>query len=40
VVITPHIAGCSASFYPRAKRLRAEQLRRFAAGDDLLHLVN
>ncbi|HWD07014.1 MAG TPA: 2-hydroxyacid dehydrogenase [Amycolatopsis sp.] len=39
VVITPHIAGGSASFYPRAKKLVAEQLRRFAAGEPLLNVV-
>jgi len=39
VLITPHIAGGSASFYPRAKRLIAEQLRRFAAGEPLLNVV-
>jgi phosphoglycerate dehydrogenase-like enzyme len=39
VIITPHIAGGSASFYPRAKRLVEEQLRRFAAGEDLVNLV-
>jgi phosphoglycerate dehydrogenase-like enzyme len=39
VIITPHIAGGSASFYPRAKRLVAEQLRRFAASEPLLNLV-
>ncbi|MQA12091.1 MAG: dihydrofolate reductase [Pseudonocardiaceae bacterium] len=39
VVITPHIAGGSASFYPRAKRLIVEQLRRFASGDELLNVV-
>ncbi|MFE0028045.1 2-hydroxyacid dehydrogenase [Amycolatopsis sp. NPDC059021] len=39
VILTPHIAGGSASFYPRAKRLAAEQLRRFAAGEDLLNRV-
>jgi phosphoglycerate dehydrogenase-like enzyme len=39
VIITPHIAGGSASFYPRAKRLVEAQLRRFAAGEDLLNLV-
>jgi phosphoglycerate dehydrogenase-like enzyme len=40
VLITPHIAGGSASFYPRAKRLIADQLRRFASGDPLLHVVS
>jgi phosphoglycerate dehydrogenase-like enzyme len=39
VVITPHIAGGSASFYPRAKSLVAEQLRRYAKGEELLNLV-
>lgn len=40
VIITPHIAGGSASFYPRAKRLVAEQLRRYAAGAEPLNLVS
>ncbi len=40
VIITPHVAGGSASFSPRAKRLVGEQLRRFAAGDALLNLVS
>ncbi|QKV75219.1 2-hydroxyacid dehydrogenase [Amycolatopsis sp. Hca4] len=39
VVITPHIAGGSSSFYPRAKKLAAEQLRRYAKGEELLNLV-
>ncbi|WP_370972112.1 2-hydroxyacid dehydrogenase [Amycolatopsis sp. cg9] len=39
VVITPHIAGGSASFYPRAKKLAAEQLRRYVRGEELLNLV-
>ncbi|MEU3621813.1 dihydrofolate reductase [Amycolatopsis coloradensis] len=39
VVVTPHIAGGSASFYPRAKRLVAEQLRRYAAGEEPLNVV-
>ncbi|RZQ64855.1 2-hydroxyacid dehydrogenase [Amycolatopsis suaedae] len=40
VLITPHVAGGSASFYPRAKRLIVEQLRRFAAGEPLLNVVS
>ncbi len=40
VVITPHIAGGSASFYPRAKRLVADQLRRFVTGQEPLNVVN
>ncbi|MDX3194408.1 2-hydroxyacid dehydrogenase [Streptomyces sp. MN03-5084-2B] len=39
VIITPHIAGGSASFYPRAKRLAADQLRRYVKGEELLNLV-
>ncbi|RSM40221.1 dihydrofolate reductase [Amycolatopsis balhimycina DSM 5908] len=39
VIITPHIAGGSASFYPRAKKLATEQLRRYAKGEELLNLV-
>lgn len=40
VVITPHIAGGSASFYPRAKKLAAEQLQRYVEGAELLNLVD
>jgi len=39
VLITPHVAGGSATFYPRAKRFLAEQLRRWAAGEPLLNPV-
>jgi phosphoglycerate dehydrogenase-like enzyme len=40
VLITPHVAGGSATFYPRAKRFVADQLRRFAEGRDLLNVVD
>lgn len=39
VLITPHVGGGSATFYPRAERFVAEQLRRFAAGRPLLNVV-
>ncbi|MGC7097607.1 2-hydroxyacid dehydrogenase [Amycolatopsis lurida] len=39
VVITPHVAGGSASFYPRAKALIAAQLHRYANGQPLAHQV-
>jgi len=39
VIITPHVAGGSASFYPLAKRLVAEQLGRFARGESLVNVV-
>ncbi len=39
VIITPHVAGGSASFYPRARRMIAEQLHRFATGQELRNVV-
>jgi phosphoglycerate dehydrogenase-like enzyme len=39
-IITPHVAGGSASFYPRAKKLVEEQLIRFASGQPLANLVH
>jgi phosphoglycerate dehydrogenase-like enzyme len=35
VLLTPHVAGGSATFYPRARRFVEEQLRRWAAGEEL-----
>ncbi|GAB3162792.1 2-hydroxyacid dehydrogenase [Amycolatopsis stemonae] len=40
VVLTPHVAGGSASFYPRAKKLAAEQLKRYVNGEELVNLVD
>ncbi len=37
VLITPHVAGGSATFRPRAERLIVEQVRRYAAGEPLLN---
>lgn len=39
VVITPHVAGGSATFYPRARRFVAAQVRRFTAGEPLDNVV-
>lgn len=39
VIITPHVAGGSDSFHPRARSLVAEQLDRFAQGRPPLHVV-
>ncbi|MET7516046.1 hypothetical protein ABZS88_21725 [Streptomyces sp. NPDC005480] len=36
--ITPHVAGGSAAFRPRAERLIVEQIRRWAAEEELLNL--
>lgn len=35
VLISPHVGGASSAFWPRADRLIAAQLRRFAAGEEL-----
>ncbi|GAA3754843.1 phosphoglycerate dehydrogenase-like enzyme [Spinactinospora alkalitolerans] len=39
VYLTPHVAGGSAAFYPRARRFVDEQLRRWAAGEPLRNRV-
>jgi phosphoglycerate dehydrogenase-like enzyme len=40
VLISPHVGGNTSAFLPRARRLVAEQLRRFAAGEPLLSVVS
>ncbi|WP_163508393.1 2-hydroxyacid dehydrogenase [Fodinicola acaciae] len=40
VLITPHVAGGSNTFYPRAEKFVADQLRRFAAGEALANVVD
>ena len=39
-IITPHVGGDSAAFESRGKRLIEEQLKRLAAGESLLNIVN
>ena len=39
VLISPHIGGASTAFYPRADRLIAAQLARFAAGEELENII-
>jgi phosphoglycerate dehydrogenase-like enzyme len=39
VLISPHVGGASTAFFPRADRLVAAQLRRFAAGEELENRV-
>ena len=39
VLISPHVGGASTAFFPRADRLIAAQLRRFAAGEPLENLI-
>jgi phosphoglycerate dehydrogenase-like enzyme len=38
-IITPHVAGGAAAFYPRAMDFIVQQVRRFAAGEPLLNIV-
>ncbi|WP_369164419.1 2-hydroxyacid dehydrogenase [Streptomyces sp. AFD10] len=39
VLITPHVGGSTSAFEPRAKRLLAAQLSRFAAGEPVENVV-
>jgi phosphoglycerate dehydrogenase-like enzyme len=39
VIITPHVAGGAAAFYPAAARFVAQQIRRFSAGEPLENVV-
>lgn len=39
VLITPHVGGSTSAFLPRAQRLLAGQLTRFAAGEPVRNLV-
>ncbi|MFF4247741.1 2-hydroxyacid dehydrogenase [Streptomyces sp. NPDC001822] len=38
-LLTPHVGGSTSAFLPRAKRLLAGQLTRYAAGEPLANLV-
>lgn len=40
VLISPHVGGASSAFWPRADRLIAAQLRRFAAGEPLENVIS
>jgi len=39
VFVTPHVGGDTSAYLPRARRLVAEQLARFASGDALVNVV-
>jgi phosphoglycerate dehydrogenase-like enzyme len=39
VLISPHVGGASTAFFPRADRLIAAQLGRFAAGEELENII-
>jgi len=38
-IITPHVAGGAAAFYPKATDFIVQQVRRFAAGEPLRNVV-
>jgi phosphoglycerate dehydrogenase-like enzyme len=40
VLITPHVSGFHAGYWPEAVRVFAENLRRFEAGQPLENLVD
>lgn len=40
VLVTPHVSGFHADYWPQATQLFADNLRRFAAGQPLLNLVD
>lgn len=40
VLVSPHVGGNTSAFLPRARKLVAEQLRRFAAGEPLASVVS
>ncbi len=39
LLLSPHVGGNSTAFLPRAYRLLADQLGRFAAGQPLLNVI-
>ncbi|MEU6015325.1 2-hydroxyacid dehydrogenase [Streptomyces sp. NPDC047515] len=39
VLLTPHVGGSTSAFLPRAKRLMAGQLNRFASGEPMRNVV-
>ena len=39
VLISPHVGGNTSAFLPRARRLVAEQLQRWADGEPLLNVI-
>jgi phosphoglycerate dehydrogenase-like enzyme len=39
VLISPHVGGASTAFFPRADRMIAAQLKRFAAGEELENII-
>ncbi|MCD4534571.1 2-hydroxyacid dehydrogenase [Nocardioides sp. cx-169] len=40
LLVSPHVGGVTSAMHPRAHRLVREQLRRFAAGEDLCNVMS
>jgi phosphoglycerate dehydrogenase-like enzyme len=40
LLLSPHVGGNTSAFLPRARRLVADQVRRYAAGDVLRNVIN
>lgn len=40
LLLSPHVGGNTSAFLPRARRLVAEQLRRYVAGEPLLNTIS
>jgi phosphoglycerate dehydrogenase-like enzyme len=40
LLITPHVGGASSAMWPRAHRLVRDQLRRYAAGEELVNVMS
>jgi phosphoglycerate dehydrogenase-like enzyme len=40
LLVSPHVGGASSAMWPRAHRLVRDQLRRYAAGEDLVNVMS
>ena len=40
LLISPHVGGASSAMWPRAHRLVRDQLRRYAAGEELANIMS
>ena len=40
LLLSPHVGGNTSAFLPRARRLVAEQVRRYVAGESLLNVIS
>jgi phosphoglycerate dehydrogenase-like enzyme len=40
LLVSPHVGGASSAMWPRAYRLVRDQLRRYAAGEELVNVMS